>query len=174
MENLTIILTEKEIEKCKEIGLKRSGSMSHADTKNSKNMTPEKPAWWRHYIGALGEYAFAKLTNQEVHDIIGRGDEGTDFPCGTNVKSSDFPHREPNLLIHKKTSWDRKRAKRYVLAWIKLPQIIFLGEITEQKILNLIDIVGENIYREYGRGKTLTIPTRMLEPINMDRYKIEN
>ena len=169
MDELFVELNEVEIAFCKEWAMERSGSMSHSDTKNSKNMTPEKPAWWRHYIGCLGEYAFSKLTNQKIHKIIGKGDPGTDFPCGTNVKASDLSH-EPNLLIHKQSAWDRKRAKRYALAWVKLPRVSFLGEITEQKIINLIDIVGDNIFREYGRGATLTIPRRMLEPINMERY----
>lgn len=171
MDEFVFEMTDELIAEAKDIGMKRSGSMNHADTKNSKNMTPNKAPWWRHYIGALGEVAFREITGQEMPNIYGKGDEGNDFPCGSNIKSSDHPNC--NLLIHKKTAWDRKRAERYILVQIKLPKVIFLGEMTETKINNLIKIVGDNIYRDYGRGLTLTIPRRMLDPVDWSRYEKE-
>jgi len=142
---MIIKLSEKQIQFAKDLGFKRSASMNHATTKNSFNPFKNKPNWHRHYVGALGELAYSIYSGEEVDvTTIGRGDEGYDFNNKTDVKSSDLD-RKPNLILGV-NNFNRKYAERYVLAWIKLPEIELLGYITRQ------EIIDKNNIRNFGKG----------------------
>lgn len=125
------------LEWCLEKGSDRSASMHHADTLNSKNLIPGRPPYWRHYIGIIGELAYAWFSGQKV-DIktIGRGDTGFDFPDGAQVKTSDIEH-VPKLMILA-SQWQRKHAKFYVLAWVRwndkpMATVSLLGWISSEE-----------------------------------------
>ncbi len=111
-------LDQEALDWCFDLAMRRSGSMQHRDTPNSKNMNPERPGWHRHFIGVIGELAYSWFSDHPVNqDTIGEGDDGTDFPDGVQIKSSDLDH-EPNLLFLTK-QWERKLARTYVLAWVQ-------------------------------------------------------
>ena len=114
---MRIDLNEDDLAFALRLGQKRSGSMGHAETVNSPNMLYPRPPWWRHYVGVCGEQAFSKVTGYPVDDkTIGRGDDGTDFPHGIQVKAAYQP-RQPRLLIPV-SQLDRKIACIYVFVWL--------------------------------------------------------
>mgnify|MGYP000914462125 CR=1 FL=1 len=77
---MKIKLTPEQMQWCKDLAIKRSGSMNHSETKNSINCFKSKDRWHRHYVGALGELAYSIYSGKEVDTTtIGRGDEGIDF-----------------------------------------------------------------------------------------------
>jgi len=132
---MIVPITKDELTWCKGLGKRRSGSMGHAETKNSKNMVRGTP-WKRHYFGAIAEKGWSKLTGHPVNTwTIGEGDGGTDFPDGTQVKGA-YQEKKPNLLIPV-DQYDRLPAKRYILGWIKKTPhgvvVDFVGEISREK-----------------------------------------
>ena len=142
---ITITLNEKQIAWCKELGFRRSASKNHADTKNSRNLSKDKPAWHRHFVGVCGEFAYAQHTGQKVDTNIyhGYGDNGVDFANGVDVKTSAFIPNSyqnmPDLLLFEK-QFARKKADIYVLAWLRLPDVILMGSITQEKLLEVKEI----------------------------------
>ena len=155
---MIIILTEQQQEWCKELALKRSGSMNHAETKNSINCFKEKPGWHRHFIGALGELAYAIHTGKEVDTTtIGRGDTGTDFDNGVDVKSSASKYKPPLLLFV--NQFARKTCETYVLAWVNLPQVELIGSIKRDKIMDV------QVIKNYGYGDSYYIDNKFLTKI---------
>ena len=129
---LSVRLSVEDINFATELGKKRSASMGHKDTKNSKNFFANKPPWHRHVVGAIGEVAFAKVTGQKVDTkTIGRGDGGVDFKNGVQVKATEKKYK-PDLIISKR-QFNMKKGTIYVLAWIKLPVVEFVGGISRQK-----------------------------------------
>ncbi len=141
---MIITLTEKQIEFAKDLGFKRSASVGHAVTRKSFNAYEnKKPDWWRHFIGALGEVAYSVYIGKEVDTTtIGTGDDGTDFDNGVDVKSSDL-NRRPNLLLGVK-QFNKKYAKRYVLAWVKLPTVELMGYIDRE------DVIEKSTLKNFG------------------------
>jgi len=132
---MNVLIIKTDLKWCKWLGKKRSASMGHAETKNSKNMVGGTP-WKRHYFGAIGEKAWSILTGEPVDvKTIGRGDAGTDFSNGTQVKGA-YQRKKPNLLIPV-DQYDRKIAKRYILGWIKQKDfgvvVEILGQISRGK-----------------------------------------
>lgn len=130
----TYYLTHAHLAWCKQLAMKRSGSMNHADTCHSKNCMPHRPPWTRHYIGAIGELVVSWRCGVKVDThTIGRGDSGSDFPGGVQVKASDLK-TEPNLVIST-DEWGRKPASVYVLVWIRdeLSRASIMGFITREK-----------------------------------------
>tara|TARA_R110001599_G_scaffold166901_3_gene356742 strand:- start:1424 stop:1897 length:474 start_codon:yes stop_codon:yes gene_type:complete len=156
---MKITLNQNQLDWCKNLAMKRSGSMNHANTKNSTNFFKDKPGWWRHYVGACGELAYAILTNQKVDTTtIGKGDTGIDFKDGVDVKSINSSFR-PNRLLLLEKQFNRKIADSYVLAWCKLPEIELLGSIKRNKIME----VKENV--DYGYGNSYYIGINHLNKI---------
>ena len=127
-----IKLSDEDINFATDLGKRRSASMGHKDTKNSKNFFANKPPWHRHVVGAIGEVAFAKVTGQKVDTkTIGRGDGGVDFKNGVQIKSTEKKFK-PDLIISKR-QFNMTKGTIYVLAWIKLPVVEFVGWISRQK-----------------------------------------
>ena len=152
---MIIKLTDKELDWCKDLAMKRSGSMNHADTKNSSNFFKRKPAWWRHYIGVIGEFAYSKHTGEKVDILtIGKGDSGSDFKYGVDVKSSNSKNRPPLLLFA--NQFKRKVAKHYVLAWVKENSVELIGHIKRKKVIELKEI------KDFGFGETYVIDNKHL------------
>lgn len=132
--------------------------MRHADTVNSRNMLRGRPPYWKHYVGAVGEVIFSMYSGLPVDETtIGRGDEGSDFPGGIQVKCSDTRY-EPNLMVLK-SLWERKPAKLYVLCWLNEPKVFILGAITSQEFLNAKETI------ELGHGPTYVVRHQHLLPI---------
>lgn len=156
----TIYLCDEDLKFCESHAKKRSGSMDDADTLNSQNFYNNKPPWWRHYIGMLGEFAYQVHSGYKVDTTtIGEGDDGTDFPGGIQVKASDLGVM-PNLMFPLK-QWQRKSANIYVLAWVVLPRTIhLLGWITREKADRV------KVIHEYGRGSTYLIDREYLLPMS--------
>lgn len=129
--------------------------MNHAATKNSANFFADRPPWFRHFVGACGEVAFAKTYDLPVdEDTIGRGDDGTDFPGGIQVKTA-FQKRPPRLMFPQR-QWLRKHAQIYVLAWapaeLECSEISLIGWIRRQRAVELLR--GP---RDFGYGPTVWI-----------------
>jgi hypothetical protein len=155
---MIITLTNEQIEWCKNLAIKRSGSMNHSDTLNSQNFLKQKPSWYRHYVGVLGELAYSIHTGQAVDETtIGKGDSGIDFEDGVQVKASDTVNK-PNLMFPV-SQFNRKIAKNYVLAWVKLPEVELIGRITREKILEV------KTTKDYGYGNTYFVSHSHLETI---------
>tara|TARA_R110000803_G_scaffold110897_1_gene179353 strand:+ start:489 stop:959 length:471 start_codon:yes stop_codon:yes gene_type:complete len=147
---MNITLTDKQILYCKDLAMKRSGSVNHAETKNSINCFKEMPGWHRHYVGALGEMAYSIYSGKEIDTTtIGRGDDGTDFDNGVDVKTSTSKYK-PNLLIFKK-QFERKFAKNYVLAWLKLPVVELIGTISRD------DFNEHKEIKNFGYGDSYSV-----------------
>jgi hypothetical protein len=147
---IQFVLSDEELEWCKQLGFKRSASKNHADTLNSKNFMPKKPKWHRHYVGAIGELAYSKYCGDPVNtDIIGVGDDGTDFPGGVQVKASDTK-KIPNLMFPKNQFY-RKKAKVYVLVWVKIPSVYLVGKIDRQRIIQCHKL------HDFGYGETMIV-----------------
>lgn len=124
-----------------DLGTKRSASMGHSDTINSRNFFPDKPPQYRHIVGVKGELVVSWWNIERGRNwlvdtkTIGRGDRGTDFPCGIQVKTST--HDTPPDLILDPVQYRRKRAeaKIYILVWLKSErQAIIMGWITTKEI----------------------------------------
>lgn len=159
---ISYTLDDAALKWCERHGRKRSASMSDADTKNSRNMMTHRPPWYRHYIGVIGELAYSWFSKQPVDvKTIGRGDDGTDFPSGVQVKASDLGH-EPALMFLK-TQWQRKQAKVYVLAWVQLTtpvkRVSLLGWLTREDIELLCEL------KDYGKGETMVVDAKHLKPV---------
>jgi len=152
------ILSDEEIEQCKLLGMKRSGSMNHAETKNSQNFLNDKPAWYRHFIGVCGEHTYSLFSGEKVDSVtIGKGDNGFDFSNGVQVKSSDSKNK-PNLMFPV-SQFNRKIADTYVLVWVKLPECEIIGKISRNNVKNVCEV------RDYGRGETIFVANDKLESI---------
>jgi len=133
---MNVLIIKSDLEWCKWLAKKRSGSMGHAETKNSRDMLGSLTPWLRHYFGVIAEKAWSLLTGEPVNTwIIGEGDDGTDFSNSTQVKGAYQP-KKPNLLIPV-DQYDRKTAKRYILGWIKNTDfgvlVEIIGEISRAK-----------------------------------------
>lgn len=112
---MKVLIIKSDLKWCRWLAGKRSGSMGHAETKNSHNR--RLPSYLRHYYGVIVEKAWSILTGYPVNTwTIGEGDDGTDFPGGINVKGSYQP-KKPNLLFPV-DQYARKIAKTYVFGWI--------------------------------------------------------
>ena len=152
---MIITLTEQQLEWCKDLAMKRSGSMNHADTKNSSNFFKSKPAWWRHYIGVIGELAYSIHTGEKVGVLtIGKGDSGYDFKYGVDVKCSNSKQR-PDLLLNA-NQFKRKKANHYVLAWVQENTVELIGHIKRTKATELKEI------KDFGNGETYVINKKYL------------
>ena len=156
---MIITLTEEQMEFAYNIGYKRSASVNHAVTRKSFNAYEnKKPDWWRHYIGALGEVAYSIHIGKEIDTTtIGRGDDGTDFDNGVDVKSSDL-NRKPNLLLGV-NQFNKKYAKRYILAWVKLPEVELLGYIDREDVINKSEI------KNFGYNDNYFVNNENLKPL---------
>ncbi len=153
-----ISLSEEDIKFAEDLGKKRSASMGHKDTKNSKNFFSDKPGWWRHYIGALGEVAYSKATGHKVDtETIGRGDGGADFPNGVQIKSTMKKHK-PDLIISKR-QFNMKKGTIYVLAWIKIPKVEFVGWITRSKFDTLKQL------KKFQHGEAWVVKHQLLNSV---------
>ena len=155
---MIITLTEEQIEFAKDLGFRRSASVGHAETKNNFNAYKTKPKWWRHYVGALGEVAYSVYIGKEVDTTtIGTGDDGTDFDHGVDVKSSDL-NRRPNLLLGI-NQFNKKYAKRYVLAWVQLPKVELIGYIDRQ------DVIEKSTIKNFGYNDNYFVSNNNLKPL---------
>jgi len=152
---MMITLTDSQMEWCKNLAMKRSGSMNHADTKNSSNFFKSKPAWWRHYIGVIGELAYGIHTGEKVDSTtIGKGDLGYDLKYGVDVKSSNSKQK-PDLLLNT-NQFKRKTANHYVLAWVQDNNVELIGHIKRSKVIELKEI------KDFGYGETYVIDKKYL------------
>ena len=155
---MKIKLTPEQMQWCKDLAMKRSGSKNHAETKNSINCFKDKEGWHRHYVGVLGELAYSIYSGKKIDiSIIGRGDDGTDFDNGVDVKTSTSKYR-PNLLMFKK-QYERKKADSYVLAWLQLPIVELVGSITRNKFDELKET------KDFGYGETYIVNKTHLNKI---------
>jgi len=155
---MIITLNEEQINFAKDLGFKRSESKQHLETKNSKNFLKGKPPWHRHIVGALGELAYSLYSKEEIDtSIIGRGDNGYDFKNKTDIKASDLS-KKPNLIIGV-NNFERKYAENYVLAWVKLPEIELIGQISRN------EIIKKNNIRNFGSGDVYFIPNYQLNKL---------
>ena len=156
---MKITLNQNQLDWCKNLAMKRSGSMNHANTKNSTNFFKDKPGWWRHYVGACGELAYALYSNKNVDTTtIGRGDSGADFDNGVDVKTANFKTR-PNRLLLLEKQFKRKYADSYVLAWFHSPNVELIGSIQRNKIMEVKKTVN------YGYGDSYYIGVNHLNKI---------
>lgn len=156
----SIHITDGMIRDAYTLAMRRSGSMNHADTLNSKNFFKNRPGWWRHFIGALGEIVFSHYSGFPVDThTIGRGDDGTDFPGGIQIKCSDYPSA-PNILIPE-AQWDRKTCQLYVLIWVQLDRHVaqIMGAITRERAKAVRRSVT------FGNDRSWRIDHQALEPI---------
>lgn len=155
---IKIEFSKEDFEFCHELGLKRSGSVGHADTKNSPRMV--HGSRYRHYLGVVGELAYSKYSGLEV-DIhtIGKGDDGTDFPNGVNVKCSDAKNK-PNLLILSQ-QFKRKYSDYYVMVWYTQGDVYLLGWATRDQLYTHKKVV------DFGYGETYLYSNRNLKPMNL-------
>lgn len=128
-------LTEADIELCKQKTIDNCGWTDMEETANSKNFFEGMPRTHRHFIGLLGEFAWAKIHGYEMNmeTWTGKGDDGTDFKGGIQVKSSAIT-KKPNLLIPC-SQWKRKSCKFYYLMWIRLPVAYEIGWISRIEAL---------------------------------------
>ena len=133
---MIITLTDSQMEWCKDLAMKRSGSMNHADTKNSSNFFKSKPAWWRHYIGVIGELAYGIHTGEEVDSTSNR-------------------KQKPDLLLNT-NQFKRKTADHYVLAWVQDNNVELIGHIKRSKVIELKEI------KDFGYGETYVIDKKHL------------
>ena len=142
----------------KDLAIKRSGSMNHADTKNSQNFIKDKQPWWRHFIGVVGEMAYSIYSDYPIDQTtIGRGDSGVDFPNGVQVKASDTVLK-PNLMFPV-SQFNRKIARTYVLVWV-FPtghQAEIIGSISRE------DIEKHRTEHDFGYGNTYIVSNKHLE-----------
>lgn len=176
----TYYLKPEHLAWCKELAMKRSGSMGHANTCHSKNCMKDRPGWWRHFIGVIGELVISWRCSFEVDtQTIGRGDSGSDFPGGIQVKASDLSY-EPNLVVSV-DEWARKPAQVYVLVWIRdeLSRASIMGFITRDKADSVKLLVDGGIkpfwfiHRKHLSPiddlitKPLHQPTNMSTPFNL-------
>lgn len=147
--------------------------MNHASTRNSANFFSDRPPWFRHFVGVCGEVAFAKTYDLHVdEDTIGRGDDGTDFPGGVQVKTA-FQKRPPRLMFPQR-QWQRKHAKVYVLAWapadLECSAISLIGWIRRGRAVELLH--GP---RDFGHGPTVWIEQSELHSMPLkksDRQRV--
>jgi hypothetical protein len=156
---MIITLTEEQLDFAHSVGFKRSASVGHAVTRKSFNAYEnKKPDWWRHYIGALGELAYSIYIGKEIDTTtIGRGDDGTDFDNGVDVKSSDL-NRKPNLLLGI-NQFNKKYAKRYVLAWVKIPTVELIGYIDRD------DVINKSTIKNFGYNDNYFVTNNNLKPL---------
>ena len=89
---IKITLNQKQIDWCKELGYRRSASKNHADTKNSRNLSKDKPAWYRHFIGVCGEFAYAQHTGQKVDTNISLSEDHME------ISIIKYLLEQPNIL----------------------------------------------------------------------------
>ncbi len=156
---MTIKLTADEIINAYYIGYNRSNSVGHSNTKISKNLHKNRPNWWRHFVGALGEVAYAKVTGEKVDTkTLGKGDNGFDFKNGIDIKSSDLK-KKPSLIISKQ-AFDSKICKTYLLAWVKIPYVELLGTIKRDEVLNNLD---KMFLKETPYGETYIVNNSKLK-----------
>lgn len=155
---------EEAIAWCFKHGMARSASMNHADTKNSRNFFSGKPPYHRHVLGIKGELAYSwwlrHINRYHPVDIktLGRGDTGTDFPGGVQIKSSDLDH-VPNLLIGV-TQWQRKHANYYVLAWVRPEHVWLIGWISTEEFEKIHKV------REIRGDAVMVVDYRDLHPMD--------
>jgi len=141
---IRIDLTEDDLYYSLKLGKFRYGPFKSAkkdgiqgNTKNSQNFYEDKAPWYRSFIGAIGEVAYSKWTGWPIVETTwNKGDsveDGTDFPDGSNTKSSAEDYK-PNLLIPV-VHYKKWIPKSYVLAWVKLRrrECFLLGKISRIK-----------------------------------------
>jgi hypothetical protein len=155
-----------------EKGTKRSASMNHADTQNSQNFFKGRDPAWRHIVGFGAEvivkwWARDYLQQEWLVDTktLGRGDDGTDFPFGIQVKASNS-NRMPDLLLTEK-QWLRKKrkTKRIILVWVRstgdfLDDAVIVGWISTEeieKVHTMKNLLG---------GPTLVVALKDLHPMS--------
>ena len=158
---MIIQLSNDDLAWCKELAMKRSGAFNFADTKNSRTMMPNKPNWTRHYYGLIGELAYSKITGEAVNELVGTGDDGTDFANGVQIKTSNQP-KKPNLMILV-SLYERKHADIYILMWARaMPdgaEVECLGGIRNENMKKVWCITDK------GFGPTYKVPYYFLKPI---------
>tara|TARA_R110002012_G_scaffold59163_2_gene154544 strand:+ start:1088 stop:1576 length:489 start_codon:yes stop_codon:yes gene_type:complete len=148
---------DADIDFCRNLGDRRSGSMGHRDTVNSYTMTHKSRH--RHFLGVVGELAYSKFSGLEVDSItIGRGDDGTDFNNGINVKCSDSRNK-PNLIFPV-VQYQRKYSEYYVLVWYKEKIPYLLGWTTR----NEIDLKHKIV--DFGYGETVLFSNSLLNTMD--------
>lgn len=137
---IRVELTPEDKKFCWKWAQKRSGSMGDNDTKNSHSFGMNSKT--RHYVGLLGERAYGKYIDFPVDTAtIGRGDDGTDFPDGIQVKGA-MTEKMPNLLIPV-DQYDRKPCESYVLVWVKKTHAIILGIINREVVEKVKKFIKE-------------------------------
>lgn len=140
-----------------EHGLKRSASMGHRDTTNSQNWMNGKPPYWRHYVGRVGEEIVSLFSGWPLDwDTIGRGDDGTDFPHGIQVKTRETTEK-PNLLIPV-SQFNRKTCVYYILVWLNEPHAHIIGWITREDFKRLHSV-------EQMKVPTMVVHHSFLKPM---------
>ena len=132
----TITITKKEIDyilalakkrhDAKPNNIKNTGILIDRDVNNPvENYLP-------HFIGIVGEYAWAKHTNRSVDEDIYEIRDSEDFD-GEEIKTiTYYGHGEPELKI-KVTEFDSKKPKKYILA-----------RTNKEKILKALTANAEN------------------------------
>lgn len=145
-------LSDFEIQAAIRLGMGRSASMGHLDTRNSRNFFGAAPPYWRHLVGAAGEYAYSGVTGLPVDtDTIGRGDRGDDFPDGTDVKTGCRRSRPRECLIPESVYRRKRPRRRYCWAYvIGLP---VAGE-DWREILRPVHLWGWVSIADFDRFKT--------------------
>lgn len=153
---MIIKLTDKQIQWCKNLGFKRSASKDHRPSQLKHKYNSQ----YNHFIGLLGELAYAIYSKQKVDtSIMTVGDNGIDFEDGTDVKTSTSKNR-PDLLLFKK-NFHKKNPKSYLLAWIKPDlknhkEVELIGRINRDEILKVKRDV------DFGYGDTYLIDKKYL------------
>lgn len=124
------LLECNRIERGTKLGLRRSASMGHKDYLTPNMLAPQgHKSSHKHVVGGIGEVVFSDYSGLPVDDkTIGRGDSGSDFPGGIQVKSAELDH-PPNLpiTVHE---WHHKPQRIYVMVWIDGKSAHILGAIT--------------------------------------------
>lgn len=117
-----------------------------------------------HYIGIMGEMAWAIANNQQIDEnIYSVRDSGQDFD-GIEIKTiTYFGKGEPELKITKKEYERRKPPKVYVLARISIirNEVELLGKITRE------NFDATKVTKQYGPNKPVNyvVPASKMEKI---------
>lgn len=162
----TITITKKEINYILALAKKRHDAKSD-NIKNTgilmdRDLNNPVENYLPHFIGIVGEYAWAKHTNRSVDENIYEVRDSEDFD-GEEIKTiTYYGHGEPELKI-KVTEFDSKKPKKYILARTNKEKILkALTANTENSIeIELLGVISRDdfdtnkIKKRYGFNNPL-------------------
>lgn len=161
---MLVTLTDEEFEKIKQVAIDRHDAKDPS-FRNSRIMSDKTfGVYFPHITGALGEYAWSKLSGQQMDlNLYAIRDGGYDFE-GIEVKTITYTGKlEPELKIMVK-EWQLKKPHTYVLMHYDMHRSIkLLGTISRE------DFDKNKVKKKYGQFKHF--PDNYVVPLSkMERY----